>query len=260
MELKGGTSKLYKKENTVYRKLKENSETVQRLLVHLKNEAFSKAPEFLGNDGEFEVLSFVKGECFEPEDYPFTNDRKHQLEIVKASAKLLKEFHDCTTSFEVRDDDKWWITYKGNLPKEVICHNDFATYNVTFVEGLPYGIIDFDTCTPAPRIWDIAYAVYRFIPLGKTVYDAELRAERKYNEEDKGFRKIALKTFFESYGMKMPEDFCEIIKQRLYAMVEVIDEEVQNGNEAFLQMVEEGHKDFYLNEIKFIDEHFCEWI
>jgi len=27
------------------------------------------------------------------------------------------------------------------------------------------GLIDFDTCSPGTRLWDISYTVYRFIPL-----------------------------------------------------------------------------------------------
>ena len=260
MELNGGTSSLYKKGDTVYRKQKENSETVHRLLKHLKNKGFDKAPEFLGIDGEYEMLSFVDGECFEPEEYPFTNDEEQRLEIIRKTAKLLREYHDSTTDFEVKETDKWWLTYKGGLSKEVICHNDFATYNVTFVDGLPYGMIDFDTCTPAPRIWDIAYAVYRFVPLSELQFDADLRAERKYTEKDKEFRKKGIKAFFESYGMAMPDDFCETIKERLMAMANVITDEIRKGNEAFLKMMEEGHYDFYLREIEFIDKHFNEWI
>jgi len=260
MELSGGTSSVYKKGNKIYRKQRENSKTVQKLLVHLKNKGFNKAPEFLGTEGEYEVLSFVKGECFEPEEYPFTNDVEHRLEIIRKAARLLREFHDSTTDFEIEEADKWWLTYKGELPKEVICHNDFATYNVTFVNGLPYGIIDFDTCTTAPRIWDIAYGVYRFVPLGEMQYDADLKAERKYNDSDRNFRQKGIKAFFESYGMEMADDFCEVIKERLMAMANIITDEAQKGNEAFEKMIDEEHYDFYLNEIKFIDKHFNEWI
>ena len=31
------------------------------------------------------------------------------------------------------------------LPVEVMCHGDFAPYNITFVDGCVHGIIDFDT-------------------------------------------------------------------------------------------------------------------
>ena len=45
-----------------------------------------------------------------------------------------------------------------------MCHGDFAPYNITFVDRCVHGIIDFDTLHPGPRIWDVAYAVYRRSP------------------------------------------------------------------------------------------------
>jgi len=34
-----------------------------------------------------------------------------------------------------------------------------------FRKGMPVALIDFDTAHPGPRIWDVAYAAYRFVPL-----------------------------------------------------------------------------------------------
>ena len=48
----------------------------------------------------------------------------------------------------------------------MICHNDVAPYNTVFVDGRPRALIDFDTAGPGPRVWDIAYAAYTFVPLG----------------------------------------------------------------------------------------------
>jgi hypothetical protein len=37
------------------------------------------------------------------------------------------------------------------------------------------GAIDFDTCAPGPRLWDIAYTAYRFVPLMPGPEDADPR-------------------------------------------------------------------------------------
>jgi Ser/Thr protein kinase RdoA (MazF antagonist) len=45
----------------------------------------------------------------------------------------------------------------ARIPNEVICHNDFAPHNVAFLDGATVGAIDFDMCSPGPRLWDLAY-------------------------------------------------------------------------------------------------------
>ena len=49
----------------------------------------------------------------------------------------------------------------------MICHNDFAPYNMTFADGQVTGVFDFDTAAPAPRIRDLAYLAYRLVPLAE---------------------------------------------------------------------------------------------
>jgi aminoglycoside phosphotransferase (APT) family kinase protein len=47
----------------------------------------------------------------------------------------------------------------------VACHNDLAPYNMVFDAGHRFvGVIDFDTCSPGPRAWDLAYLAYRMVP------------------------------------------------------------------------------------------------
>ena len=78
-------------------------------------------------------------------------------------ARRLRQWHDATASFERQHEDVWW--WPGKLPAEVICHVDFAPYNHVFREGEFVGAIDFDICYPGPRLWDLAYTAYRYLPL-----------------------------------------------------------------------------------------------
>ena len=48
-----------------------------------------------------------------------------------------------------------------------MCHNDFAPYNLVVQGDRLVGVIDFDLASPGPRIWDLAYLAYRFVPFAE---------------------------------------------------------------------------------------------
>jgi thiamine kinase-like enzyme len=256
----GNLTSIYKKNETVLREQKPWSSTIHRVLLHLEKVGHTNSPRFIGiDDSGKEVLSFVPGDC--KFDYPFTNDEQEQLLIIKNVAEMMRKYHDASLSFERTERDNWMFSYNGQLEKEVICHNDIAPYNITFVNDIPYGMIDFDTCCPAPRIWDIVYALYRFVPFSEKLYDSEKQEYRNYDvDRDKEFRKNSIPVFFSAYGMECPKDLFEQMTMRLQALADLINEEAKNGNGAFEKMLEEGHRDFYLREIEFIKEHSKEWL
>lgn len=142
------------------------SATVQRLLAHVRAQGVMWVPEPLGIDERGRsVWSFIAGEV--------VHDRPSWLwseDILTTVARRLREWHDATVSFERRPDDVWW--WPGKLPAEVICHVDFAPYNHVFREHQFVGAIDFDLCYPAPRLWDLAYSAYCYLPLTPHVDDS----------------------------------------------------------------------------------------
>ncbi|MDD6792702.1 MAG: phosphotransferase, partial [Thermobifida fusca] len=76
---------------------------------------------------------------------------------------LLRRYHDATVGFVPPRDAVWQLPERA--PREVICHGDVAPYNTVFRTGLPVAFIDFDAAHPGPRLWDLALAAYRFVPL-----------------------------------------------------------------------------------------------
>ncbi|RYZ03790.1 MAG: aminoglycoside phosphotransferase family protein [Myxococcales bacterium] len=144
---------------TVRKPTKRQSATVRRLLTHVRAQGVTWVPEPLGTDEQGrDVWSFIPGDAI--------HDQPHWLwstDILTTVAKRLREWHDATASFERRAADVWW--WRGKRPAEVICHVDFAPYNHVFVDERFVGAIDFDICYPGPRLWDLAYTAYRYLPL-----------------------------------------------------------------------------------------------
>ncbi|MGL5353888.1 MAG: phosphotransferase [Clostridium sp.] len=259
--LNGNMSEVFREGNIVYRKMKTQSKTIHKLLLHLEKKNIDFTPNLIGVDIEknLEKLTFVQGETID--NYPMKNDKNYKIEVIQLVAKMLREYHDATLDFERSTEDTWFLEYEGELEAEVICHNDFAPYNITFKEGKPSGIIDFDTACPAPRIWDMAYTAYRFIPLSMDVYLPHKKIYGKYDKTlDSLERKELLKEFIKAYGFGNTSDVMENVVLRLQSLVKLFDTECQRGNYSFIKMKEEGHQSFYIKEIEFIKNNMHDWI
>lgn len=82
--------------------------------------------------------------------------------VLVAATALLRRLHDATVGFRPVDP-QWRLA--AHEPAEVICHNDYAPYNLVFDGRALAGAIDFDTASPGPRVRDLAYLAYRLVPL-----------------------------------------------------------------------------------------------
>jgi hypothetical protein len=134
------------------------SATIQRLVRHVRAQGVTWAAEPLGIEGGYDLWRFIPGGVSHDDphdDFPGV--------VVEEVARRLREWHDATVTFPRTGKDKWW--WPGKRPDEVICHVDFAPYNHVFDNGRFVGAIDFDLCYPGPRLWDLAYTAYRYVPL-----------------------------------------------------------------------------------------------
>lgn len=132
--------------------------TVHRYLRFLARGGVDWAPTPLAFDGEHETLSFIDGTvpAYPLPSWVWTDAALEQ------GARMLRQLHDASVGFAL-DDSTWQSPSK--VPVEVICHNDFSPHNLAFHDGAIVGAIDFDMCSPGPRIWDLAYYVTRTVPL-----------------------------------------------------------------------------------------------
>jgi Ser/Thr protein kinase RdoA (MazF antagonist) len=131
--------------------------TVQGYLRHLHSVGMRGIPEPFGvDDRGREIVSFVDGDVAnEAEPWLWSE------QILTDAAQLLRSLHDASVGY-APERATWRLP--EHEPAEVICHNDFAPYNLVFDAGRVVGVIDFDTAAPGPRIRDVAYLAYRLAP------------------------------------------------------------------------------------------------
>lgn len=148
--------------DTVRRPISTDRTLVHELLRHAEAEGFEGTPRFLGIDDEGrEILSFLPGNV--PADLGFYSDGE-----LFAAAALLRRFHDMSVRFITRQE----------LSGEVFCHNDWGPPNAVFRDGLPYGIIDFDTVVPGMRLWDVGYSAFAWLDLGNPDFTGREQVRR----------------------------------------------------------------------------------
>lgn len=250
----GNVTDVYRSGDTVRRELKPDSHKIHKLLKHLENKDYSYSPRFLGIDEKGrEILSFIEGEAgnYPLKEYIWSND------VLEEIAKMLRLYHDCVSDFTI--EEGWRSIDNTPEPFEVICHNDFAIYNIIFNHKRPIGIIDFDVAGPGPRIWDIAYTLYTCVPLSR-VYHSETGEAVYYNALQHADRiKQRVKLFFDSYGKEIDEGYLDMVLLRLEGLCKTIIRKAREGDIAFRKMIDEGHVEHYQSDIKFIRDHGHEW-
>ncbi|WP_428241483.1 aminoglycoside phosphotransferase family protein [Gynuella sp.] len=221
------------------------SATVHLLLAHIRRQGFRNGPEPLVLDDEYEILSLVHGDTF---NYPLIGAVATETALISA-ARLLRAFHDCSKDFLAahREYKLTWMLPEQH-PEEVICHGDFAPYNVALSDNNVVGVFDFDAAHPGPVIWDIAYAVYCWAPFKTDPVDA-------LGSLDQQIERAGL--FCRVYGLS-PSAYPQLVKtivKRLEALVAFMVSQAEQGDPQFQDNLDCGHHLGYLNDIDYLNNH-----
>jgi hypothetical protein len=246
-ELSGGRgAAIYRKEDKVLRPAGPWSPAVHTLLNHLERVGFSAAPKSFGfDDNDNEILSFVPGETT---NFPLDGAIVGSHALISA-AELLRAYHDASSSLiEAADVTTMRWMLPTIEPIEVICHGDFAPYNVALNGPSVVGVFDFDTAHPGSRIWDIAYAVYTWAPF------------KTHSDDAFGDLQIQMqraKLFCDAYSLGVELRLClvEVMVNRIQALVDFMHTQANQGNQAFLENINDGHHLAYLSDIAYLKEN-----
>ncbi|HEY1180335.1 MAG TPA: aminoglycoside phosphotransferase family protein [Phytomonospora sp.] len=237
----GGVNEVARVGATVRRPTGPHTPTVHALLGHLAGEGYTGAPRAHGIDDQGrEILDFMSGEvAHHPLPAHVTSDRG-----LTTAARLIRGLHDATATFTPPGDATW--TLPAREPAEIICHGDLAPYNCVYRDGEPVAFIDFDTAHPGPRVWDLAYAAYRFVPLTDP--------EGAEGDAGTGEQARRLRVFADAYGLPDTDRdaLAGTVIARLDALVAHMHAEAARGNAAFASHIAEGHDTHYRADIDYV--------
>lgn len=206
--LGGNMGEVLRRGDTVVRPAGEWSPAVHRLLRHVGAAGVRGVPEVLSSDDPSrEVLTFVDGDV---PGYPMP-DWVYSEVALRSAGRLLRQIHDATATCSHRGP---WRS-PTHKPVEVICHNDFAPYNLVFQASEVVGVIDWDYASPGPRVWDLAYLAYRLVPLTDASHDGGFTPDG---------RSARLSLLMDAYGLHVePAQFRRVVCERLTELAEFSD-------------------------------------
>lgn len=216
--------------------------TVHRFLRSLReNGCTSASIPYEINDQE-EVVSYLDGDVYNEELPPHIQSDETLLSV----AQLVKEYHEASIPFldTLNGREQWMLVPRE--PVEVICHGDIAPYNVVMHGTTASGLIDFDTIHPGPRIWDLAYAVYRWVPL--------MAPENPESFGSRAEQLRRLRLFLEAYGAFSChiKTVLETVIKRLTYLVTFMEDKAAAGDSQFQQSIEENHHLCFIHDCTYV--------
>ncbi len=245
-ELEGGRAgQIWRDGSGVRRPAGAWTPTVHRFLHHLHDAGFAAAPTPLAQGGGEEMVTYLEGRVSEDLADPATGS----LAMLVSAGGLLRRFHDAARGFLETDHAEQLWMLPPQEPREIVCHGDFAPYNVVTEGEAAIGIIDFDACHPAPAAWDLAYAVYRWAPLCDPQHDGVAFGR---NEQ---LRRARL--FCDAYGAddEARRQLPDMIARRLRALLDFMQARASAGDATFIEDISAGESDIYIRDLDYIRQN-----
>ena len=244
----GHLSAVVRAGNTVRRPTGPWTPAVHALLRYLEDVGYDGAPRVLGVDelGR-EILSFIPGEAAAGGNLPHYVWTQQTLIDV---ARLLRRYHDAVALFVPPAGVVWHV---GDLPpeqSEIICHNDTAPWNTIFRNGSPVAFIDWDQASPGLKIWDVAYALWHFVPLYDDEKCAQLGCEASLDA-----RARRVRCFCDGYGLPPVRAVLSAVIERQRRAQNRIRTMAEGGDSAYVRLWQSGVREDIFRAITFVERH-----
>jgi hypothetical protein len=203
----GGSSGARLIDGVVYRLARPWTATVHKVLRFLEEERFSGAPRLEGSgvssDG-FETLVYIEGH-----DVPQTGLSEAAAFALGA---LLRSAHDTLRNFKPTGDEVWMPWWGRSLPGDdwILGHCDVAPWNLICRDGVPVALIDWDSCGPVARRWELAQAIW----LNAQLFDDDVAGSQELPSLRE--RLVVARSICDGYGLdaaerhQLPEAMIEV--------------------------------------------------
>jgi thiamine kinase-like enzyme len=232
--------------DTVRRTAGPWTKQIHALLLHLRSKGINEAPTPLGFDEQGrEILTFIPGMVGH-----FPTPELRSDAILISAAQLLRRIHDATEDIAQTWRNGWQSPIQE--PVEVICHGDFAPYNCVFDQGNLVGVFDFDNAHPGSREWDLAYALYRFVPI------THPSNPENYGTVAEQCRRTRL--FCAEYGLKNRSQIMQSVKLRVEYMADYLRQGAANGDKRCQANIDAGHLKIYTTDHAYVVSHYEQFI
>jgi hypothetical protein len=204
------------------------TEGVHAVLRHLEQQGFDGAPRGHGiDDRGREILDYIDGDVVHPDHTSLLAEDSALAEV----ARVIRRFHDAVESFDCPERFAW--SDRGadpRGPRELLCHNDLAPWNLVRTPASEWVFIDWDFAAPGRRAWDIAFALLSMVPL---MPDGGLDPQRI-------IERIAV--FRDAYGAgAFPDGVLEVAVERCTREADLIEERGAAEEPPYDRLLRDGH-------------------
>lgn len=204
---------------------------VHALLMYLETADFP-APRVRGRpDADTELLTYIPGHAIHPDHYDLLLSDEPLAELFT----MIRRFHELAKGFVAPADPSWHtIGADPSGSSEVLCHNDFAPWNLI---ASPKGwvFIDWDLVAPGRRDWELAWSLQNLIPL---------HPDFQLSDHEVGRR---LAVALRAYGVPEPEweRVLDVVIERTGLSVTEIREGAARGEQPWVGLLASGHAEIW---------------